>query len=85
MTIPPKPSHDIAAIAGRPWTHTEAVQLGGATMTLRRDQFNPPVWQVWNAGGDRLLAAFATRELLYAGLPGIRNHLLTLPDNGGTE
>ena len=58
-----------------PWTYAEAKGLGGRFMIIKRDEFRPPSWQIWDANGDQLLAAFATRELLYAGLPAVRNYL----------
>lgn len=66
---------ELEKLARGPWTFVEAEARGGALMTLRRDQFNPPSWQIWDASGDHLLAAFATRDLLYAGLPAIREYI----------
>ena len=49
---------------------------------IRTAQFEPPAWQVWDAKGEILFAAFQTRDLLMAALPSL-NEALTR--QGGSD
>lgn len=50
-------------------------KASGAIITLRHDQFHPPCWQIWDGPGERLIAAFASRSLLDAAMPAVREYL----------